>query len=87
LVLGRHSGRAAILNALQSLGLPHDDEEHTKHVLEQVRQHAVATKRAVTTDELREFHVRASAALSDSSSHSGHMQAKKAAAAAGGSHS
>jgi len=55
--------------------------------LEQVRQHAVATKRAVTTDELREFHARASAALGDSSSHSGHMQAKKAAAAAGGSHS
>jgi homocitrate synthase NifV len=87
LVLGRHSGKAAILNALQSLGLPHDDEEHTKHVLEQVRQHAAATKRAVTTDELREFHAKASVALSDSSSHSGHVETKKAEAAAGSSHS
>lgn len=85
LVLGRHSGRAAVLNALQSLGLSHDDEERIKHVLEQVRHHAVATKRAVTPDELREFHAKAGGALSDSNSQSGHVQQTKAVGA-GGSH-
>lgn len=55
LVLGRHSGTAAVMNALRSLGL-RDDEQSVKLVLEQVRRHAALTKRAVTSDELREFY-------------------------------
>jgi homocitrate synthase NifV len=59
LVLGRHSGTAAVINALRSLELP-CDEQCVKSVLEQVRQHAAAAKRVVTSDELREFHSKAS---------------------------
>jgi len=62
LVLGRHSGTAAVINALRSLELPHD-EQCVKLVLEQVRRHAAATKRAVNSDELREFYSKASSAV------------------------
>lgn len=54
-VLGKHSGRAAILNALQSLGLTADDESAGR-ILQQVRTHAANLKRTVNSGELRRFH-------------------------------
>jgi homocitrate synthase NifV len=54
-VLGKHSGRAAIVNALQSLGLT-ADEESAGRILQQVRTHATKLKRTVNSIELREFH-------------------------------
>lgn len=58
LVLGKHSGRSGVINALRSLGLSHD-RECAEQVLEQIRHHAATFKRAVSADELREFHARA----------------------------
>jgi homocitrate synthase NifV len=54
-VLGKHSGKAAVVNALQSLGLA-SDEESVGLILEQVRTHATRMKRAVGSDELRQFY-------------------------------
>jgi homocitrate synthase NifV len=62
LVLGRHSGSSAVMNALCSLGLPHD-EQCVKLVLEQVRRHAVITKRAVSEEDLREFYAIANSTM------------------------
>jgi homocitrate synthase NifV len=67
MVLGKHSGRSAVMNELRLLGLP-VDEDCSKLVLEQVRQHADANKRAVSTDELREFYYKASKAISSGKS-------------------
>jgi homocitrate synthase NifV len=60
-VLGKHSGTAAVSNALQSLGLA-ADEQRTRLVLAQVREHASKTKQAVGTSELLEFYARVCAA-------------------------
>jgi homocitrate synthase NifV len=54
-VLGKHSGAAAVLNALNSLGLEADDSQ-TRLVLNQVREHASRTKQTVNMDELRAFY-------------------------------
>jgi homocitrate synthase NifV len=54
-VLGKHSGTAAVVNALQSMGLTADGE-NVGLILEQVRLHATKTKRAVGPAELRQFH-------------------------------
>jgi homocitrate synthase NifV len=54
-VLGKHSGKASIVNALQSLGLT-ADEESAGMILQQVRTHAANAKRIVSPIELRQFH-------------------------------
>lgn len=54
-VLGKHSGTAAVVNALQVLGLT-VDQESAGLILEQVRTHATKMKRAVGPLELREFY-------------------------------
>ncbi len=53
-VLGKHSGRAAVHDALQALGLRVDDKD-AGLILDQVRTHATNTKRAVSSLELRQF--------------------------------
>jgi len=55
IVLGKHSGLAAVRHGLAGLGLQ-ADEAHAGRVLERVRRHAVATKRAVEPSELAAFH-------------------------------
>lgn len=55
LVLGKHSGTAAVVNALRSLGLTVDEHNATL-ILEQVRSHATKMKRAVGPVELRQFY-------------------------------
>jgi homocitrate synthase NifV len=57
-VLGKHSGRAAVVDALHSLGLKADDLR-AKSVLAQVREHASKTKRVVGATELLEFYAKA----------------------------
>ena len=59
-VLGKHSGKASIANALENMGLDTDDR-CTRLVLDQVRARASRTKRWVATHELQEFHAIASA--------------------------
>ena len=58
IVLGKHSGRAAVTHSLQKLGLA-VDELQADFVLDRVRHHAVAFKRSVNVSELREFYVAA----------------------------
>jgi homocitrate synthase NifV len=60
-VLGKHSGTASVVNALHSLGLA-ADEQRTRLVLAQVREHASRTKQAVGTNELLEFYAKVSVA-------------------------
>jgi homocitrate synthase NifV len=60
LVLGKHSGTASIVNALETMGLATDDRS-TRLVLDQVRARASRTKRWVGTQELQEFHAIANA--------------------------
>jgi homocitrate synthase NifV len=60
-VLGKHSGTASIVNALHSLGLA-ADEQRTRLVLAQVREHASRTKQSVGTNELLEFYAKVSVA-------------------------
>ncbi len=55
IVLGKHSGMAAVTNALASLGLA-VDESRARRVLEDIRARAGAQKRAVTDIELLEFY-------------------------------
>jgi homocitrate synthase NifV len=55
IVLGKHSGMAAISNALTSLGLS-VDEERARRVLDEVRIRAVALKRSIHESELLEFY-------------------------------
>jgi homocitrate synthase NifV len=54
-VLGKHSGRASVVNALQALDLT-VDHESAGLILGQVRAHAIRTKQAVGPLELRQFH-------------------------------
>lgn len=58
IVLGKHSGTAAVTYVLESLGLA-VDEPQVRAVLDRVRHHAVAVKRAVNVSELLEFYVAA----------------------------
>ncbi|HET9955422.1 MAG TPA: homocitrate synthase [Polyangiaceae bacterium] len=60
IVLGKHSGRAAIDHALQLLGVAADDRS-LGVVLERVREHAERTKAAIGNNELLEFYVAARA--------------------------
>ncbi|MDG3439208.1 homocitrate synthase [Nitrospirillum amazonense] len=55
IVLGKHSGMAAINNALESLGLS-PDEGRTRRVLDEVRNCAVAWKRPINEGELLKFY-------------------------------
>jgi homocitrate synthase NifV len=66
-VLGKHSGTAAVVDALQALHLA-TDERCTRLVLAQVQAHASRTKRAVHTSELLEFYARVNLADSGASS-------------------
>jgi homocitrate synthase NifV len=59
IVLGKHSGLASVTDALRSLGLS-ADEGRSRCVLAQVRQRSMQTKRVINTEELLEFHHRAS---------------------------
>jgi homocitrate synthase NifV len=54
-VLGKHSGRASVVNALAALDLS-VDHERAGLILGQVRAHAMRTKQAVGPLELRQFH-------------------------------
>lgn len=56
LVLGKHSGMAAIRNALQALGLTIDDSG-ARRVLDAVRLRSAAQKRAVSDQELLDLYV------------------------------
>jgi homocitrate synthase NifV len=55
IVLGKHSGMAAISNALTSLGIA-ADEGRARRVLDEVRLRAVALKRSIHESELLEFY-------------------------------
>ncbi|TWB30545.1 homocitrate synthase [Nitrospirillum bahiense] len=55
IVLGKHSGMAAINNALKSLGLS-PDEGRARRVLDEVRNCAVAWKRPINEGELLKFY-------------------------------
>ncbi len=59
IVLGKHSGRAAVHSALHELGVPADDSL-VENVLAMVRERAAATKRIVKSAELLELYVEAS---------------------------
>jgi homocitrate synthase NifV len=61
IVLGKHSGRAAVGDALRGLGLA-ADESTIALVLAMVRAHASRMKRVVNASELYEFYVRAAQA-------------------------
>jgi homocitrate synthase NifV len=56
IVLGKHSGRAAVAHALTQLGVAVDDRR-VERVLERVREHAARTKSAVGEGTLLEFYV------------------------------
>jgi homocitrate synthase NifV len=62
IVLGKHSGKAAVTHALEQLGLA-VDERQAEFVLDRVRYHAVAVKRSVNASELLEFYCAASDAV------------------------
>lgn len=55
IVLGKHSGMAAISNALTSHGVV-VDESRARRALDEVRARAVALKRSIDEDELLEFY-------------------------------
>jgi len=54
-VLGKHSGRSSIVNALAALELS-ADRESAGLILGHVRAHAIRTKQSVGPRELRQFH-------------------------------
>ena len=58
IVLGKHSGMAAVAGVLQSLGLS-SDKERTQRVLHQVQQRSMQAKRVVSQKELLDFYHRA----------------------------
>jgi homocitrate synthase NifV len=62
-VLGKHSGKSAVADALDSMGLAYD-ERCVQLVLEQIRRHALENKRAINSDELLGFYARAGKAIS-----------------------
>jgi homocitrate synthase NifV len=53
-VLGKHSGAAAVVQAYAQIGIVLD-EHQANEILGRVRRHAVTTKRAPDTDELKRF--------------------------------
>ncbi len=55
LVLGKHSGTAAVQWAYQEMGMP-IEEPQAREVLSLLRSHAATTKRPPDTDELRRLH-------------------------------
>ncbi len=55
IVLGKHSGGAAIRTMLRSIGLE-SDHQRVGAILDAVRARAMREKRAVTMDELADFH-------------------------------
>ena len=55
IVLGKHSGGAAIQSMLRSIGLE-SDHERIRQILAQVRARATSSKRAVSLVELAELH-------------------------------
>lgn len=55
LVLGKHSGLGAVINALKELGLE-ASPERAKHILQQVKAHAELTKAPVPSAMLRLFY-------------------------------
>ena len=55
LVLGKHSGTAAIRRAMNELGIELGDIQ-VRAMLERIRHHAITTKRAPTTRDLLRFH-------------------------------
>jgi homocitrate synthase NifV len=55
IVLGKHSGGAAIRSMLRSIGLE-SDHQRIGEILSQVRARAVSLKRSVSLGELAEFH-------------------------------
>lgn len=54
LVLGKHSGTHAVVDAYQKLGITLSDPE-ARRILLAIRQHAIRTKRAPTEFDLRRF--------------------------------
>jgi homocitrate synthase NifV len=54
IVLGKHSGLAAVTHALHGLGLA-TDEGRTRAILDRVRRHALMHKRAVGAEDLAAF--------------------------------
>ena len=57
LVLGKHSGAAAVIDGYARLGLA-IEPEHVPVLLDQIRGHVAATKRAPTSADLRHFLLR-----------------------------
>jgi homocitrate synthase NifV len=55
IVLGKHSGAAAIVQAYAHLGIALDDRQ-AGEILARVRRHAVATKHAPDSDDLKRFY-------------------------------
>lgn len=55
LVLGKHSGLAAVVHALQSLGLQ-AAEPQARAILARVRAHAMATKKSLQPADLKQFY-------------------------------
>jgi homocitrate synthase NifV len=55
IVLGKHSGIAAVRHALCECGLSVGDDD-ARRILDRVRAHAEAEKRPVAIDELLSFH-------------------------------
>lgn len=58
LVLGKHSGAAAVLNGYAQIGLQ-VESTHVPRLLASIRQHVLATKREPTRDELTRFYLEA----------------------------
>jgi homocitrate synthase NifV len=56
IVLGKHSGAAAIVQAYAHLGIALDDKQ-AGEILARVRRHAVATKHAPDTADLKRFYL------------------------------
>ncbi len=54
-VLGKHSGSQSVRQAYAAIGVAVDDDGTVQGLLARIRGHAVDTKRAPTTDELRRF--------------------------------
>ena len=55
IVLGKHSGRAAVKHALTRLGLC-ADESHVKELLARIRAYAVEHKRALLDQDLLQLY-------------------------------
>ncbi len=62
LVLGKHSGAAAVLNGYAQIGVLVEGAQ-VPRLLARIRKHVLATKREPTRDELRRFHLETCRAL------------------------